>query len=139
MTSEREALIEWLGGHDYSHWCTWTFGKRWPDGPTASSVRRHCVRFLEARTDVGPWFLVIEKGTSHQLRCHGHGLIGPRHLGERVLSGDCWRDWGKRYGRNTVDPLRSDTGGLILYVTKYITKTAERSLADLTWDIGVNS
>lgn len=87
---------------------------------------------------MGPWFFVVERGTSGQLRCHGHGLIGPRHPDVGILRQDMWRDWGRRYGRNTVDPLREQSTGLAWYVTKYVTKGAERRLGDLAWWIGDN-
>ena len=94
--------------------------------------------FLEARKDVGPWFFVVERGRSGALRCHGHGLIGPRYPDVGILRQDAWSDWAKRFGRNTVEDLDEETTGLRWYVTKYVTKGAERRLGDLTWMIGDN-
>ena len=94
--------------------------------------------FLEGRKDVGPWFFVVERGTSGRLRCHGHGLIGPRDAHVGVLRQDAWRDWSARFGRNTVEELREPRDPLLWYVTKYVTKGIERSLGDLSWMIGDN-
>ena len=138
MIEERQVLAAWLAGHDYSHWCTWTFGQKWPQGPGADTVRRHVSGFLAGRRDVGPWFFVVERGQSGQMRAHAHGLIGPRYPDIGVLRQDCWRDWSKRFGRNTVDPLKDPRDRLLWYVTKYVTKGAERRLGDLAWWIGDN-
>lgn len=135
--SEREALVEWLGRFPFTHWTTWTFGQKWPDGPSPASVARHTRRFCEAHPDIGPWFFVVERGTSGQFRCHSHGLIGPPPGPLPLRAQMVWRRWAERYGRNTVEPLRDETRDLRWYVTKYITKEAERRLGDLAWDIGV--
>lgn len=116
----RIELIGWLSSHDYSHFATWTFGKKWPS-PSRSVVERYVPRWCDEMR-ISRYFWVAERGSSGQLRWHGHGLIG----GSPLLRPDVnpqalWENWSKRFGRCTFEPI-SDQLALSAYVAKYLTK-----------------
>ena len=119
MTPHQLALAEWLEGHDYRTFATWTFGKAWPLGPSPEAVRRHVLPWVE-QVCRGPAFVVAECGTSGQRRWHAHGLLGPTEL---PLPG-LWGAWFRRYGRCRFEPLRPDGEGVRLYVAKYCVKSS---------------
>ena len=117
----RDTLRYWLEGFDFQIWATWTFGKRWPDGPTLGAVQYHVGRWIEEH-DLRPAFYVAERGHSGQRRWHAHGLLGGYgSLKLEAYRTDLWRNWHARYGRGSFDSLKQ-RGGCQAYVAKYCLK-----------------
>ena len=137
MSPSQAALADWLATvRPWTHVATWTFGQRWPSGPTPTAVDLHVRRWLEDR-DVADWFMVVERGTSGQRRCHAHGLLhGTGPLALPLDGAELWKDWSRRYGRCTFSPLRNSSAGIARYCAKYCFKGG---LDGVSWDIQVRS
>lgn len=117
-------LATWLNTLPVNTFCTWTFGSKWPNGPTMEAVRYHVQRWIMAH-NLNPAFVVAERGTSGMRRWHGHGLVTLDGLlpGELCSLGtkSLWANWSKRYGRCSIQPL-DPTAGAVPYVAKYCAK-----------------
>ena len=123
-------LAEWLGSLSFNTFGTWTFGQRWPDGPSRRAVLHHVGNWIESR-DLAPAFVVAERGLSGERRWHSHGLCTlPPSLSrlEGAVRQRHWKNWSTRYGRCELKPLE-EQGGARWYVSKYCAKEAH----DLTW------
>lgn len=121
MGPAQTALAEWVGAEIRPDlFATWTFGRRWPEGPTEEAVRYHVGRWCRQHRLQG--LCVVERGTSGMRRRHGHGALRcpdvyPASRSHQGL----WRDWSRRYGRGTFVPI-SEIGGVAGYVSKYAVK-----------------
>jgi len=127
------ALGEWLGGFQWTHWATLTFGKSWgPTGPAPQRASVHVGRFLTDQCEGCPgYFFCIEEGRFG--RVHAHALLRFDQYGIRGFDIDPGRladaEWGRRFGRARFRPYDGKLGAAH-YCAKYITK------APLTWDVG---
>lgn len=128
LNREQQALAEWLQQHPYELFATWTFGKRWPVGPTLTAVQHHVLRWTEEQS-IQNAFVVAERGTSGQRRWHAHGLLGQLGSLRLPLEGEnLWRDWSVRYGRCSFDTLHPETG-----VTHYVSKYCAKGFSENWW------
>lgn len=111
-------LAAWLSGYDWDTMATWTFGRKWPNGPSPEAVRRHVLPWVDAcRCERA--LVVAECGQSGQRRWHAHGLLGPSPMGRQAM----WSDWSRRYGRclfTRLDGTRLDRAAA--YCAKYCAK-----------------
>lgn len=130
MPGEREALATWLRTFDFQIFATWTFGKKWPEGPTPEAVRYHVSRWIEEQ-ELSPSFFVVEQGTSGQRRWHAHGLLGAQgSLRLEAHRTSLWKDWKARYGAARFDKLHPATG-----VADYCAKYCFKNGLDVRWFI----
>ena len=133
MTLEQLELAHWLESFHLPIFATWTFGRRWPDGPSAEAVDRHVKQWV-AGLQISPAFVVVEQGMSGQRRWHAHGLLGtirdqPIAWSRKTM----WNDWRKRYGRCSFLEVEPEKGAE-WYVAKYCTQ----GMSDLLWSIQVD-
>lgn len=130
LSHEQRELADWLRTLGCDAWGTWTFGPKWPSGPSPVSVERHVKAWISAWR-LAPAFMVVEAGTAGTGRYHAHGLLTTR--GQRRVA--LWADWWRRYGRCEFRPLvPDDDDGLQLYVTKYCCKrTMDGHVLPMRW------
>lgn len=114
-------LAHWLDSYHLPIFATWTFGRKWPDGPTEQAVETHVQKWITSHR-IAPAFFCVERGTSGQRRWHAHGLLGPI-AGQPVewSRQTMWNDWRRRYGRCSFLRLEPDKGAE-WYVAKYCAK-----------------
>ena len=132
MRLEQLELAHWLESYRLPIFATWTFGKKWPDGPSPESVEAH-VKLWVRSLRIKPAFFVVERGWSGARRWHAHGLLGtiedqPIEWSRQQM----WNDWRKRYGRCSFLRLEPEHGAE-WYVAKYCAKGVP-----LRWWITVN-
>lgn len=112
----REAWADWLSGHEWDYFGTWTF--KFADQPTLPQLRRAVQHFADATTPQSlAWF--AEKGKIGG-RGHLHGLLR-MHPNDPVTSADLWNWWFRRYGRCKLERFDPELGAAG-YCAKYLTK-----------------
>jgi len=124
VNKTQAALAEWLPTQaNWELFATWTFGEKWPNGPSQTSVERHVLRWC-SDVPIKNAFVVPERGQSVTRRWHAHGVLGGWKYDERPLRPRAlWRDWHGRYGRCSFTPIeQTKIIGCSHYVAKYCLK-----------------